>query len=285
MSNITTSANIVPVENDVGLKSTRITRRSALGALVALAAGTTAAGAAVALHEPSGRLAELLADFRWKDEEWDAAAADVDRLYRENMDLPAVQVVIRYEAIDEATGAITFGEWIAHIESDIIRRFPTGGFWTPAQNAEILRRREELLAAYRAAERRRYDAEASAGITVAQAIEDAAYKARCAAMDAIFAYRPATLEEMAAKDAYLASKLAEGYDFEDADLALIFGAGSAVSPSRAPAQRSIDARLAELPPEIAEPLRLRFLAMIDEATARFSAAHVEHGVQGSTAES
>lgn len=201
-----------------------ITRRAALGALAVLPAVTLPERLGAAA-EPAGALAQLIADWRRKCAEYHRLADELDALVGDTVLPPDFIRFGRKRIVREDAGEVTFGRWEASCQEDIRRHFRHAkcGIFGPVLVAKAERRERRLLAALDRQLRRHEAARTAAGIPALEDLVDAADAARWDQLDAIFAYRPATIGEHEAKIAFLGELLAGGLDFDGRDLALIFG--------------------------------------------------------------
>lgn len=195
-------------------------RRSILaGAAAALAVPT----AAVATASP---LDELIADYRLACEEEEALFAEFGRI-DDSTEIP--QIAVRYgkrRRQDPATGEVSFGPWIFATESQINQHFDTlRDSWhvrhQPEFVPEVEARRATALADYHAQKLAQDEALRASGLAAAALLADQALFRMLGIRREIFAYRPATLSEVATKNAFLLGLLREGIDLRG-DLEAIF---------------------------------------------------------------
>lgn len=200
-----------------------ISRRTILtGSLAAVATPATAMAT-------EGGLAELIADYRWAREAELEASAQADALYQA-ANLPDVAVSYgRRRFCDAETGEVTWGTWVFHHPFEVDRHFgPLLEFWnSPSRRGAkphgLDQAYERVMAELRAAEQRRAEAERAAGITAADAMADQAGDQVLSLQEAIFAYRPRTMDDVALKNAFILEMLLDKRDIRD-HLEVIFGA-------------------------------------------------------------
>lgn len=180
-------------------------------------AGTTAAltvpAAAVAATADTSALDELVADYRLAVEALSAADAEVERLHR-TVVLPDVEVRCgRRRRRDPETGDVTFEPWCFSYPYEVERHFAVsieGWLTCTAQAgyvAEQMAQRDRLMADLQAQWDRRAAIEQGAGITAAEALAEHAAEQMVAIRNAIFAFRPTTMADVAAKNLFLLDML------------------------------------------------------------------------------
>lgn len=195
-------------------------RRAVLGSLAATAAAPALAGQASDLDE-------MIADHRWAKEAADAAVVAQWQLEEKHpLPDPAIEYGRRRFEHPE-TGAVSyepmwlrtreqieahFGRLIRAWESDRLQR---------TQASALRATRDRLLAEIAAIEAQRREAEQRLGITAAAEMAERACRHAADLRRSIFAYRPTTMAEVAAKNSFLSDLLREGFDFEG-DLETIF---------------------------------------------------------------
>lgn len=196
-------------------------RRSILaGAAAALAVPT----AAVATASP---LDELIADYRLACEEEEALFAEFGRI-DDSTEIPLIAV--RYGSRrrqDPDTGEVTFSPWVFSTVQDIDKHFDAlRDSWhvrhQPEFVPEVEARRATALADYHAQKLAQDEARRASGLAAAALLADQALFRMLDIRREIFAYRPATLSEVATKNAFLLELVSEGINLRD-DLAVIFG--------------------------------------------------------------
>lgn len=198
----------------------KLSRRAVLGSLVA-------APAAPALAAQASDLDEMIADHRWAKAAADAAVVAHWEL-EEKHRLPDLAIEYgRRRVEDPATGVVSyepmrfrtreqieahFGRMIKAWESDRLQR---------SQVAVLKATRDRLLAEFAAIEAQRRETEQRLGISVAAEMAERACRHTAELRRSIFAYRPATMSEVSAKNRFLSDLLSEGFDF-DGELQAIF---------------------------------------------------------------
>lgn len=190
-----------------------ISRRQALAGLGLLSASAGAAAlVSSAAARPSGRLEELIADWRYKAAEEDELFERYEALLKQ---LPARHIEHVYRAgqtkifTDEEQIDRAYGIGIP-IEHD------RGTREKHAAAVSAFRRQMRL---YRAARKR-------LRVDEAERLADGAWRAKMAAQDAIFAYSPATIAEARERSAFILARVNENHDFTDDHWRMIFAAGS-----------------------------------------------------------
>lgn len=196
-------------------------RRSILaGAAAALAVPT----AAVATASP---LDELIADYRLACEEEEALFAEFGRI-DDSTEIPLIAV--RYGSRrrqDPDTGEVTFSPWVFSTEQDIDKHFDAlRDSWhvrhQPEFIPEVEARRATALADYHVQKLAQDEARRASGLAAAALLADQALFRMLGIRLEIFAYRPATLSEVATKNAFLLELVRDGIGLQD-HLELIFG--------------------------------------------------------------
>lgn len=181
-------------------------------------------------------LDQLIADHRWATEAADAAVVSHWNL-EANVELPAV--IVRYgkrRITDPETGEVSWGQWEFHSRGEIRRHFdPILDVWAadsffPHNIAGLRADRDACLSEIERQEKARAAAERAAGITAAHEAADRACDHAERLRDEIIAYRPVTMAEVAAKNAFLLKLMVGGLMFTDDELMKIFAATPLPSP-------------------------------------------------------
>jgi len=192
------------------------------------AAAATPAGAT----ESENRLQELVSEYRWALEAADAAVEASWRL-EEDTALPEVRVRYgRRRFTDPETREVTWGQWEFTTRPQAERHFnPIIAAWAtdrrfPHNISGLQAERDEVLAELDRQSEARREAERSAGITTAVELADRACTEAIRVRDEIIDFQPATMAEVATKNAFLLELLRAGHDFEP-DLEKIFSSATA----------------------------------------------------------
>lgn len=182
--------------------------------ILIIGAGATLA-APVAAAPVFSPLDELIADWRLAAEEADVLSAEADRILA-CADLPTVEVHVgrrRFRYPDQVQRS--FDPLIAAWENDRL-----GAEFAP----RLRKQRDELITELGRQEAARREAERNCGLTAAEALADQACDRARAIRKEIIAWRPASMAEVATKDAWLLQQVRDGINLQD-DLAVIFGGG------------------------------------------------------------
>lgn len=180
----------------------------------------TAAAAALAVPATalafSSSLEELIADWSLAQEEADALHAEADRILA-SADLPTVEVWVRarrFRYPDQIRSS--FDPLIAAWENDRL-----GTEFAP----RLRRQRDELIAELQRQEEARRGAEIACGLATAEALADqAAERARRISKE-IMTWLPASMDEVATKNAWLLQLVRDGINLQG-DLEAIFASGA-----------------------------------------------------------
>jgi hypothetical protein len=206
-----------------------LSRRAVLAGSAAAFVAPLAPAAAASAMSP---IAELIADYEMALEAEAAAEDLLDRLH-ETADLPVIEVAYGNRRFcDRETGKVTWGQWLFRYAFEVERHFaiaidvrrtcPHQARAIPGLEAE----RDRVLSELRRQEAVRAAAEQACGITAADEMALRALEHLVAIRTDIVAHRPATMAEVAEKNAFLRRLHHEGFDLRDY-LPAIFGeAGS-----------------------------------------------------------
>lgn len=177
-------------------------------------------------------LDELIADYRWATEAADAAV-EAHWALEDSTELP--EVLVQYgkrHLRDDETGEVAWGQWEFRCHADAARHFdPTIEAWPegtlfPHNVAKLREDRSAVMAELSTQEIARAEAERAAGITAAREQADRACAQAERLRDEIIAYRPVTMAEVVAKNAFLLQLMRDGLAFTEEELTRIFLAGT-----------------------------------------------------------
>lgn len=193
------------------MKASTITRRACLAAVASIGAAPSAAALA------ASKLEELIADWAMANEEVVVLTADADRIHAAAI-LPEVGVAdsgyrFRYPCqVHEA-----FDRRIEAWERDRLQ-----AEFAPA----LRRRRDAIVAELERQEAALIEAERACGFTAAEALADqAGWRAWAIRME-IFAFRPQTMAEVNAKNAFVARQVEQGSPPDKVEMLAIFGSSN-----------------------------------------------------------
>lgn len=202
-----------------------ITRRAALGGL-ALLTGSVATLATARTERAEGvsSLSELISNYRRLCVEEQAAWEHWVELDAKIV-LPDVTVTFGTARIlDENTGQETWGQWSATTAEQIRRHYEPLEWMTAPAKAKLAQNCAAVLARLQEKQQAYDEAKVESGLAVAQTVWERANASMNHSREAIFAYRPATIEEMERKNDFLAELNVMGeVEFSERELALIFG--------------------------------------------------------------
>lgn len=205
-------ARAMEPEHGDKIMNARINRRS----LVAVAT-VSSTFPALAGSDDAGGLAELIADYRWKHEEWTQVCSELDTLLASPA-LPPDRIKVRWRV--EYPGYIDFRTIVYRFKEEIDRSFGVDRGHKLSQKAS--RRRARALARLRRQHAIHEAAREALGINRLEHLEGEAFEARWQAHVAILKQRPATLAEAQMKDRFLLELLDQGNDFDPRQLRWVF---------------------------------------------------------------
>jgi hypothetical protein len=216
-----------------------LSRRSLLGALAALPAAALPAKAAP-VAPPTSSLCDLIAEYRWRRFEADAADLFEGKAYAEFIrlhPLPVVHVgrkIVKdpktgFNMQDPDSDDWLYTTWQFSHAEEIQQYFrfadhPWPSTQSEKQKAVARVRRDAHLAELESLWEAWRDAKAAHGVTDLEVAATTTYNAMCDVREAIFAYRPATLAELDVKNRFVVDHFSQRGEIEWHEIASIFGA-------------------------------------------------------------